>query len=83
MNKTQPLSDDILQPMLAAALYLASVIGPHAVTLNQQVRDADRQHGRRSPASSLRCREPLPPRSPGCWTDTGTTASHCPCSPAT
>ncbi len=49
MNKTQPLSDDILQPLLAAALYLASVIGPHAVTLNQQVRDADRQHGRRSP----------------------------------
>ena len=32
--------------MLAAALYLVSVIGPHAVTLNQQVREADRQWGR-------------------------------------
>jgi hypothetical protein len=49
MNKTQPLSDDVLQPMLAAALYLASVIGPHAVTLNQQVKEADRQHGRSAP----------------------------------
>jgi len=49
MNKIQPLGDDILRPMLAAALYLTSVIGPHAVTLNQQVRVADRQHGRRSP----------------------------------
>ena len=49
MNKTQPLSDDILQPVLAAALYLASVIGPHAVALNQQVRDADRQHGAQVP----------------------------------
>ncbi len=48
-NKTQPLSNDVLQPMLAAALYLASVIGPHAVTLNQQVRDADRQWGRSAP----------------------------------
>ena len=48
-NKTQPLSDDVLQPVLAAALYLASVIGPHAVTLNQQVRDTDRQHGRSAP----------------------------------
>jgi len=48
-NKTQPLSDDILQPMLAAALYLTAVIGPHAVTLNRQVRDADRQWGRSAP----------------------------------
>jgi len=46
MNKTPPLSNDVLQPMLAAALYLVSVIGPHAITLNQQVRNADRQWGR-------------------------------------
>ena len=46
MNKTPPLSNDILQPMLAAALYLVSVIGPHAITLNQQVRNADQQRGR-------------------------------------
>ena len=46
MNKTPPLSDDILRPMLAAALYLTTVIGPHAVTLNNQVREANRQWGR-------------------------------------
>jgi len=49
MNKTRPLSDDILQPMLSAARYLTSVIGPHAVTLNCQVKEADRQHGRSAP----------------------------------
>ena len=45
MNKTPPLSDDVLRPMLAAALYLTTVIGPHAVTLNNQVREANRQWG--------------------------------------
>ena len=30
MNKTPPLKDEVLQPMLAAALYLVSAIGPHA-----------------------------------------------------
>jgi hypothetical protein len=50
MNKTPPLADDVLQPMLAAALYLTSVIGPHAVTLNQQVREAGRRWGRSSAA---------------------------------
>ena len=34
------------RPMLAAALYLTTVIGPHAVTLNNQVRDALRAWGR-------------------------------------
>jgi len=46
MNKTPPLGDDVLRPMLAAALYLSSSIGPHTVALNQQVRDADQQWGR-------------------------------------
>jgi len=46
INKTPPLSNDILQPVLTAALYLVSVIGPHAITLNQQVRNADQQWGR-------------------------------------
>jgi hypothetical protein len=49
MNKTPPLSDDVLRPMLAAALYLTSVIGPHAITLNQRVREADQQRGRGGP----------------------------------
>ena len=51
MNKTQPLSDDVLQPALAAALYLTSSIGPHAITLNQQVREADRHRGQGEPIS--------------------------------
>jgi len=46
MNKTPPLGDDILRPMLAAALYLASAIGPHAVALNQEIKNADQQRGR-------------------------------------
>ncbi len=46
MNKTPPLSDDVLRPLLAAAIYLTTVIGPHAVTLNKQVRESSRQHGR-------------------------------------
>ena len=51
MNKTQPLSDEVLRPVLAAALYLATAIGPHAITLNQQVREADRQRGQGEPVS--------------------------------
>ena len=40
-NKTPPLADSVLQPMLAAAGYLVSVLGPHAVELSGQVKDAD------------------------------------------
>ena len=41
-NKTPPVEDEVLQPMLAAALYLVSTLGPHAVELARQVREADR-----------------------------------------
>jgi hypothetical protein len=41
-NKTVPVPGEILQPMLAAALHLVTVLGPHAVELQQQVREADR-----------------------------------------
>ena len=54
MNKTPPLSDDILRPMLAAALYLTSATGPHAAILNQQVREADQQWGRSAPGEFAR-----------------------------
>lgn len=54
MNKTPPLSDDILRPMLAAALYLASAVGPHAIILNQQVKEADQQWGRSAPGEFAR-----------------------------
>jgi hypothetical protein len=48
MNTTPPLADEVLQPMLAAALYLVSVIGPHAAALNRQVGEADRRWGHNS-----------------------------------
>jgi len=56
-NKTAPLQDRVLQPVLAAALHLTTVLGPHAVGLAQQVREADQRwkaHRRRPPAGSLR-----------------------------
>ena len=41
-NKTQPVAGEVLQPMLAAALHLVTVLGPHAVTLHSELRHADR-----------------------------------------
>ena len=69
MNKTPPLSDDILRPMLAAALYLASAVGPHATILNQQVREADQQWAPQRPrrvrqAVPRSCRRDHPAREP-------------------
>jgi hypothetical protein len=46
-NKTPPVEATLLQPMLAAASYLAFTLGPHAVELAQQIRDADRKWSRR------------------------------------
>jgi hypothetical protein len=46
-NKTPPVEATLLQPMLAAAGYLAFTLGPHAVELAQQIRDADRRWSRR------------------------------------
>jgi hypothetical protein len=40
MNKTPPLTDDVLRPLLGAALYLVSTLGPHVAELDRQVRDA-------------------------------------------
>jgi len=46
MNKTPPLEGSVLQPLLAAALYLLSAFGPRAVELNHQVGEADRRWSR-------------------------------------
>jgi hypothetical protein len=46
-NKTPPVNDSVLQPMLAAA-YLVATLGPHAIGLAQQVREADRRWSLRS-----------------------------------
>lgn len=40
-NKTPPLEDNVLQPMLAAAGYLVTMLGPHAIELTRRVREAD------------------------------------------
>ncbi|MER5358088.1 site-specific integrase [Streptomyces sp. NPDC002785] len=47
-NKTQPVTDDIMQPVLAAALYLMSTLGPHAVDLADKVRESDLHSARRA-----------------------------------
>jgi integrase len=47
-NKTPPLNDAVLQPMLAAAGYLVTTLGAHTVELAQHIRDADRKFSVRS-----------------------------------
>ncbi|WP_385625813.1 site-specific integrase (plasmid) [Streptomyces sp. P8-A8] len=47
-NKTQPVDDVVLQPMLAAALFLVSSLGPHAVELAHQIREADKLSARKA-----------------------------------
>ncbi|WP_433207078.1 site-specific integrase [Nocardia sp. CA-107356] len=42
MNKTQPVPNEVLQPMLTAALHLTETIGPHAIELNQEIRENNR-----------------------------------------
>ncbi len=49
MNKTPPLADELLQPMLAAALYLVTTFGPHAAGLNRQIRETGRIKPREAP----------------------------------
>jgi hypothetical protein len=39
-NATPPLTPEVLQPMLAAALYLTETIGPHLAELNRQYRQS-------------------------------------------
>lgn len=56
-NKTPPVDNSVLQPMLAAATYLVSTLGPHTVELAQQVKEADRKwshrHGNHTATSRL------------------------------
>ncbi|MGH7426901.1 MAG: site-specific integrase [Candidatus Methylomirabilaceae bacterium] len=47
-NTTPAVASEILQPMLAAALHLVQVLGPHAVALNEQIREHDRLYGARA-----------------------------------
>ncbi|MHB8340271.1 MAG: site-specific integrase [Mycobacteriales bacterium] len=40
-NTTPAVADEILQPLLTAALHLTQVLGPHTVELNEQIRQTD------------------------------------------
>ncbi len=57
-NKTPPVDDAVLQPLLAAAGYLVTTLGPPAVELAAQVRDADRKWSHRSGAHTPITRVP-------------------------
>ncbi len=51
-NTTQPVAEEVLQPMLAAALYLTGVLGPHVAGLAGQARMA-REETRQLPKPKL------------------------------
>jgi hypothetical protein len=38
-NKTPPLSNDVFQPLVAAALYVVEVLAPHVIELQQQLQE--------------------------------------------
>jgi hypothetical protein len=42
VNKTAPVPGEILQPVLATALHLVTVVGPHGVAFQRQIREAGR-----------------------------------------
>ena len=46
-NKTQPLRAEVLQPLLAASLYLIDTLGPHIADLRAQVRQCARVNAQR------------------------------------
>jgi len=48
-NKTPAVPAKVLQPMLAAALYLLQILGPHVVEMNAQIRRIDRVWTTRAP----------------------------------
>ncbi|MBP5898059.1 site-specific integrase [Streptomyces scabiei] len=38
-NKTRPLTNDVFQPLVAAALYVVEVLAPHLIDLQQQLQE--------------------------------------------
>jgi hypothetical protein len=49
INKTAPVADEVLRPMLTAATYLVTTCGPHAVELNRQLHNIDQRALRTAP----------------------------------
>jgi hypothetical protein len=52
-NKTQPVPDEILRPLLAAALYIVDTLGPHLAELRRRVRQRAEQNRSRSGRGAL------------------------------
>ncbi|MBV8349355.1 MAG: site-specific integrase, partial [Mycolicibacterium sp.] len=48
-NKTPAVSGEVLQPMLAAALHLVQILGPHVAELNEQIRQIDHVWATKAP----------------------------------
>ncbi len=57
-NKTPPVHDSLLRPLLAAALHLVSAIGPHVSGLLQEVAEAGRRWSSSAPGLSHAGRVP-------------------------
>lgn len=57
-NKTPPVNDNVLQPMLAAASYLVTTLGPHAIMLSEHIREADRMWSHRTGTHAATSRLP-------------------------
>lgn len=57
-NKTPPVHDSLLRPLLAAALHLVSAIGPHVPGLIREVAEADRRWSSTTPGLSHAGRVP-------------------------
>jgi len=57
-NKTPPVHDSLLRPLLAAALHLVSAIGPHVPGLIREVAEADRRWSSSTPGLSHAGRVP-------------------------
>src|SRR5216684_2253271 len=55
-NTTPPVADAVLQPLLAAALYLVTALGPHVAVLHEQIRQAGTVRSRISKPAGTRAR---------------------------
>lgn len=58
-NKTPPVPDEVFQPVLAAALHLVRVFGPHAVELADEIRAADQEWSTKTDGLKRTTRVPL------------------------
>jgi integrase len=58
-NKTPPVADVVLQPLLAAALHLVNTLGPHTAALATQLRGTATMRSRTRPSERAPHKDPL------------------------